>query len=90
MDLVDDGSFKMNPPLASVEDQKALIEGNAKYNDYILTIKFNFTQVTLFNRPYNIPFLYSNSIQISVNEKNETINLNFKIYDLFNSGMSSC
>jgi dihydroorotase len=27
MDLVDDGSFKMNPPLASVEDQKALIEG---------------------------------------------------------------
>ena len=26
-DLKDDGAFKMNPPLASVEDQKALIEG---------------------------------------------------------------
>ena len=25
--LVDDGAFKMNPPLASVEDQKSLIEG---------------------------------------------------------------
>ena len=27
MDLKDDGAFKMNPPLASIEDQKALIEG---------------------------------------------------------------
>ena len=27
MDLKDDGSYKMNPPLASVEDQNALIEG---------------------------------------------------------------
>ena len=27
MDLKDDGAFKMNPPLASVDDQKALIEG---------------------------------------------------------------
>lgn len=26
-DLKDDGAFKMNPPLASIEDQKALIEG---------------------------------------------------------------
>ena len=26
-DLKDDGAYKMNPPLASVEDQKALIEG---------------------------------------------------------------
>ncbi len=27
MDLIDDGAFKMNPPLASIEDQNALIEG---------------------------------------------------------------
>ncbi|MBP5444582.1 MAG: dihydroorotase [Acholeplasmatales bacterium] len=27
MNLVDDGAYKMNPPLSSVEDQKALIEG---------------------------------------------------------------
>ena len=27
MDLKDDGAYKMNPPLASIDDQKALIEG---------------------------------------------------------------
>lgn len=27
MDLIDDGAYKMNPPLASVSDQEALIEG---------------------------------------------------------------